>query len=196
VPAVYFITHPDVPIDPAVPVPDWPLSLLGLDRMRRALAQPWIADIRAIWCSTERKARDGADILAKHLNLPITACAALGENDRSATGYLPKVEFEAVANQFFANPKQSIRGWEKAIDAQHRIVAAIDHVCAASAGSGAIAIVAHGGVGTLLLCHLRGVKIGRAHDQPPNNGGNFFAFAAGTRQLHHGWRPIDGSRWG
>jgi len=30
-----------------------------------------------------------------------------------------------------------------------------------------------------------------AHDQPANNGGNYFAFDAGTRRLHHGWRAID-----
>ena len=191
-PTVYFITHPDVLIDPAVPVPDWPLSPRGIDRMRRALALSWIGTIRAIWCSTERKARDGADILAEYLGLPVTELTALGENDRSATGFLPRAEFEIVADQFFANPEQSIRGWERAIDAQRRIVAAVAHVCGASAAKGDIAIVSHGGVGTLLLCHLRGDAIGRAHDQPPNNGGNFFAFDAATRRLHHGWRAIDG----
>ena len=191
-PTVVFITHPDVLIDPAVPVPDWPLSPRGIDRMRRALALSWIGTIRAIWCSTERKARDGADILAEYLGLPVTELTALGENDRSATGFLPRAEFEIVADQFFANPEQSIRGWERAIDAQRRIVAAVAHVQAASVGLGDIAIVAHGGVGTLLLCHLRGDAIGRAHDQPPNNGGNFFAFDAATRRLHHGWRAIDG----
>lgn len=191
-PTVVFITHPDVLIDPAVPVPDWPLSPRGIDRMRRALALSWIGTIRAIWCSTERKARDGADILAEYLGLPVTELTALGENDRSATGFLPRAEFEIVADQFFANPEQSIRGWERAIDAQRRIVAAVAHVCGASAAKGDIAIVSHGGVGTLLLCHLRGDAIGRAHDQPPNNGGNFFAFDAATRRLHHGWRAIDG----
>ena len=191
-PTVVFITHPDVLIDPAVPVPDWPLSPRGIDRMRRALALSWIGTIRAIWCSTERKARDGADILAEYLGLPVTELTALGENDRSATGFLPRAAFEIVADQFFANPEQSIRGWERAIDAQRRIVAAVAHVCGASAAKGDIAIVAHGGVGTLLLCHLRGDAIGRAHDQPPNNGGNFFAFDAATRRLHHGWRAIDG----
>ena len=191
-PTVVFITHPDVLIDPAVPVPDWPLSPRGIGRMRRALALSWIGTIRAIWCSTERKARDGADILAEYLGLPVTELTALGENDRSATGFLPRAEFEIVADQFFANPEQSIRGWERAIDAQRRIVAAVAHVCGASAAKGDIAIVSHGGVGTLLLCHLRGDAIGRAHDQPPNNGGNFFAFDAATRRLHHGWRAIDG----
>ena len=191
-PVVYFITHPDVTIDPAEPVPDWPLSRRGRARMTRASALPWVAGIGSIWCSTERKARDGADILAAHLNLPVTALAELGENDRSATGYLPRAEFEAVADQFFANPDQSIRGWETAVAAQRRIVAAIEPICATSC-SGGIALVSHGGVGTLLLCHLRGDPIGRAHDQPANNGGNFFAFDAATRRLHHGWRPIDGS---
>jgi hypothetical protein len=37
---VYFITHPDVLIDPSVPVPEWPLSPRGRDRMVLALARP------------------------------------------------------------------------------------------------------------------------------------------------------------
>jgi broad specificity phosphatase PhoE len=189
---VWFITHPDVLIDPAIPVPDWPLSRRGKERMTRALARPWIAGIREIWCSTERKARDGVDILAGYLKLPVNELAELGENDRSATGYLPRDEFEAVANEFFANPSGSVRGWETAVDAQRRIVAAVDRVLAAQTNrEGDIAIVSHGGVGTLLLCHLSGLAIDRRHDPPPNNGGNYFAFDVETRQLRHGWRSID-----
>ncbi len=187
---VTFITHPDVVIDAAVPVCDWPLLPRGLARMRRALRLPWVAGLRAVWCSNERKARDGAEILAGHCGLVARVLAGLGENDRSATGYLPRAEFEAVADLFFAHPEQSVRGWERAVDAQRRIVAAIEAVIAAS-GAGDIAVVAHGGVGTLLLCHLRGEAIGRQHDQPANNGGNYFAFDAETRRLLHGWEPVD-----
>ncbi len=189
-PSVYFVTHPDVSIDPALPVPDWRLSSHGLERMRHALALPWVAGIRAIWSSAERKARDGAGVLAEHLKLPVNELAELGENDRSATGYLPRSEFEALADEFFANPGRNVRGWERAIDAQRRIVAAVDHVLAASAGCD-IAIVAHGGVGTLLLCALYNEEISRRHDQPPGNGGNYFSFDTDTRRLHHGWRRID-----
>lgn len=188
----YFITHPDVLIDPGVPVPDWALAPRGRARMTRALALPWMAGVRRAWCSTERKARDGARILADQLGLSVAELVGLGENDRSATGYLPRAEFEAVADQFFAQPDHSVRGWERAVDAQRRIVAAVDHVLGASAGcDGDIAIISHGGVGTLLLCHLRGEAISRARDQPPNNGGNYFAFDVATRRLRHGWRPID-----
>ncbi len=190
---VYFVTHPDVLIDPAVPVPDWPLTPRGRQRMTRALALPWAGGIRAAWCSKERKAREAAEILAGHLGLAVTELAALGENNRCATGYLPSAEFEATADLFFAHPDRSVRGWERAADAQHRIVAAVDRVLAASADSGGdIAIISHGGVGTLLLCHLSGETISRKHDQPPGNGGNYFAFAAHARKLRHGWRSIDG----
>jgi broad specificity phosphatase PhoE len=190
----YFITHPDVLIDPGVPVPDWKLAPRGRARMVRASASSWMAGVRSIWCSAERKSRDAASILGEQLGLSVAGLVGLGENDRSATGYLPAAEFESVADRFFAQPEQSVRGWERAIDAQRRIVTAVDHVCAAAAGCGGdLAIVSHGGVGTLLLCHLRGEAISRAHDQPRNNGGNYFAFDIATRRLRHGWRAIDES---
>ncbi|MBW8723561.1 MAG: histidine phosphatase family protein [Inquilinus limosus] len=188
---VHVITHPDVLIDPAVPVPDWPLSERGRIRMRAVLNQPWAPRLRSLFCSTERKARDGAAILAEALGLPVTELEDLGENDRSSTGYLPKLEFEAMADAFFARPQESVRGWERAIDAQHRVVAAVDEVLRRAPAEGDIAIVTHGGVGALLLCHLQGRPISRAADQPAGQGGHHYAFAVEDRELLHGWRSID-----
>jgi broad specificity phosphatase PhoE len=115
----------------------------------------------------------------------------LGENDRSATGYLSEPEFDAVVDEFFGRPEDSVRGWERAVDAQRRIIAATKAVLTAKSVDGDVAIVAHGGTGTLLLCHLLGVPISRDQDQPPTNGGNYFAFDLLTFQLLHGWRSID-----
>lgn len=190
---VTFITHPDVLIDPAVPVPDWPLSERGRERMRTVLDQPWTAGLRSLFCSTERKAWDGAATLAEALGLPVTELEELGENDRSSTGYLPKLEFEAMADSFFARPEESVRGWERAADAQRRIVAAVDEVLRRAPAEGDIAIVSHGGVGALLLCHLQGRPISRAADQPAGQGGHYYAFTAEDRRLLHGWRSIDRS---
>lgn len=190
---VTFITHPDVLIDPAMPVPDWPLSERGRERMRAVLSQPWTTGLRGLFCSTERKARDGAAILAEALNLPVTEVEELGENDRSSTGYLPKLEFDTMADAFFARPQESVRGWERAIDAQRRIVAALDEVLRRAPAEGDIAIVSHGGVGALLLCHLQGRPISRAADQPAGQGGHYYAFTAEDRHLLHGWRSIDRS---
>jgi hypothetical protein len=41
-PTVFFITHPDVVIDPSVPVSDWPLNERGRARMHALTAQPWV----------------------------------------------------------------------------------------------------------------------------------------------------------
>ena len=187
---VRFITHPDVLIDPAVPVPDWRLGPLGLARMRSMLSLDWVAAISFVASSTERKAMDGAAILAAHLNLTFVTHPGLGENDRSTTGYLPKPEFEAMADAFFGRPSESVSGWERAIDAQIRIVAAIQDVLR-TAPPGDVAIVSHGGVGALLLCHLRASPISRAADQPAGTGGNFLAFDRHNGRLRHDWRPID-----
>jgi broad specificity phosphatase PhoE len=120
-PTVYLITHPEVVIDPQVPVPQWPLSERGRERMRRCLAQPWIMGIRAVHCSGERKAMDGAAILAQHVGCQPQVWEALGEVDRSSTGYIPREEHEALARLLCARPEESVRGWERASDAQRRI---------------------------------------------------------------------------
>ncbi len=187
---VYFISHPDVIVDADKPVPEWSLSERGLARMHDLLQQPWISDITAIYCSTEKKAIDGAEVLSKHCNLPIHQIHGLGENDRSSTGFLPAKQFEAIADQFFAEPHNSVLGWETADAAQRRIVQAVTNITEQDKSSGAIVIVSHGAVGALLLCHLAGYEIARKHDQPGSGGGNYYAFDAATSQLIHGWKPI------
>ncbi|ASP22702.1 histidine phosphatase superfamily (branch 1) [Antarctobacter heliothermus] len=165
---IFFVTHADVIMDPVVPVTDWQLSARGTAR-HRAFARA-CPPVGSVFSSFERKAMDGADILAEAQGLVARRVASLHENDRSATGYLPPAEFEAMADAFFAHPRDSQRGWERAIDAQARVVMTLRRVVA-EAPSGDIAVVAHGGIGALLRAHLRGVGIDRSHDQPAGGGG-------------------------
>lgn len=188
--AFYFITHPEVVIQPEVPIPQWPLSASGRARMQRGLGQPWVRDIASIHASTERKAVEAAQILAGHLALPLQCIPELGENDRASTGYLPRAEFESVADAFFAHPGQSVRGWERAIDAQRRIVDAVGRLAEAERTTGTVAIVSHGAVGALLWCDLNGVGIDRRYDQPANGGGNYFRFTLQPGACSS-WRAID-----
>lgn len=190
---IFFITHPDVRIDPSVPVPEWPLNDRGQARMRALTARRWVQGVRSIFASGERKARDAAQLLADGLGLDrYRIIDSLAENDRSATGYLPKQEFEATTDAFFAEPQTRVRGWETAAHAQTRVIQAIEQAVLGSAEEGDIAIVGHGGTGTLLYCHLADVPISRQHDQPPTNGGNWFAFDRTSRRLlRAGWRSID-----
>lgn len=187
--SVFFITHPEVVVDPGLPVAEWRLSEIGHARMARFATAPEIARVRRVWCSDERKAVEAAAILADSLGLPEPAVlASLRENDRSATGYLPEAEFEATADLFFADPDASACGWETARAAQARIVTAIGTVSAQSPEGDELAIVSHGAVGALLLCRLAARPIGRDADQPSQ--GHYFAFDRASLRLLHGWRSI------
>lgn len=184
---IYFITHPEVVIDPIRPVPRWHLSDPGIARMRAFAAAPVMQGIASIWASTETKAIEGAGILAAARGLPVSVHPGLDENDRSATGYLPHEEFQRVADAFFASPHESVRGWERAIDAQRRVIAAFESI-AASSPAGDLAIVAHGGIGTVLYCHLAKLPISRQHDQPAQ--GCYWSCEREARAPLHAWRPI------
>jgi len=140
-------------------------------------------EVARIVSSAERKALDTADVLAAELCVPAAVDPALGEMDRSATGYLPPDEFETVVDTFFAEPERSVRGWERAVDAQRRIVDAVRRH-ASGDGADATAFVSHGGVGGLLLASLSGAPISRALDQP--GLGSHFTFDA------VGWVPLSG----
>ena len=188
----YFITHAEVEIDPRVAVPQWPLSQKGRARVTKMLAvQPWVSTVTALYSSEEQKALDTANILATHLGLTLSIRAGLGENDRSATGFLPPALFERTADAFFASPDLSILGWERACDAQRRIVNATQALLTSDTSSGAIAIISHGAVGALLYCHLVHLPISREWDQPGNGGGNYFSFNIDTGRLLSGWHAID-----
>ncbi len=187
---IVFITHAEVEIDAEVPVTKWGLSDKG--RNRHEAFNPFLSGlgIAEIHCSAEQKAIDGAAIAARHFGKEYRVLAALHENDRSATGYLPPEEFEKTADLFFANPERSVRGWEKAVDAQQRIVSAVESIDAGNSTAGNLAIVSHGGVGALLLGHLQNLPISRQLDQPGSGGGNYFMFQRRTGTLIQGWHSI------
>jgi len=185
---VLFVTHPEVHEDPAVPVPDWELSERGRERMRLFAEGPDVREVRSVWSSRERKATEAAELLAAELGLKPRTLEQLAENDRSSTGYLPPELFEPAVHAFFGEPLLSHRGWETAAAAQERIADALETVLARSPADGDVAIVSHGGVGTLLLCQLKSAAIHRAENQPGQ--GHWFAFDRDSRRVLHGWRPL------
>ena len=200
-----FLTHPQVRIDGEIPVPLWGLNDVGRARAALISQLPWISNTTRLVSSAETKAIETAAVVACATGLAIEVREQLHENDRSATGFVPPVRFEELADAFFAHPTDSIEGWETARAAQQRVCRATADLLTVDEeerqgedrgdSAGDILVIAHGAVGTLLLCDLLGIAISRTHDQIGNGaatgGGNYWAYDRRTRSVLHRWRAIE-----
>ncbi len=185
-----YITHPQVRIDPDIPMQRWGLSEQGRERAKAAASMPWAAKLGRIVSSAETKAIQTASILAEAGGLSIEIVREAGENDRSSTGFLPPDDFEGAADAFFARPTESFKGWERAADAQSRIVEVATAILDRHDPQTPIAFVGHGAVGTLLKCHFAGRPVSRDEDQPAG-GGNLFSFRLADRAVTCDWTAME-----
>jgi hypothetical protein len=55
-----YLTHPQVQIDPDVPIPRWGLSSVGRERAARTAALPWVRSLGRVVSSDETKAIEAA----------------------------------------------------------------------------------------------------------------------------------------
>jgi Histidine phosphatase superfamily (branch 1) len=158
-------------------------------------------------CAAFLRAASAKRVTAQKFSRPGSASPDMALSPLSArpiaTGYLPRQEFEETADAFFAHPQQSVRGWEPAARAQARIVGAVERV-ASHPPDDDLAIVGHGGTGTLLYCHLAGCRsigVMTSRRQTAETGlpltgrpENFFAMAGNQSirrqvQTHESVRP-------
>lgn len=194
-PLFRYVSHAQVVQDPEVPVPRWGLNETGRRRVEVLADQPWMRRVGRLVSSDETKAVEAATILADALGLEVEVRPDSGETDRSATGYVPPERHDELAWRYFAEPERSADGWERAIDSQRRIVDALVDLTAPPDGPPPdpqrpdVAAVGHGGVGTLLWCHLAGRAIDQADDQPGQ--GHYWTWDRGSGRMLHRWHPID-----
>jgi broad specificity phosphatase PhoE len=189
-----YITHPQVVIDPAVPMPRWHLDAQGRARATAFAARRLIAPDATLVSSGEAKAQDLSEILAKPWGNRIVVCPESAENDRSATGYLPAEAFETMVDRLFGFPDESAKGWEPARTAQTRIVGAVTTALATYGNQGPLVFVGHGCVGTLLKCHVGDRAIARSEDQrivADPGGGNIFVFDLAAHRLICDWTAME-----
>ena len=193
-PYALYITHPQVVQDPAVPVPQWGLSVVGRERAERFANHDLVRAVARIVSSRETKALELAAILAGVCKAPVESGENFGENDRSSTGFVPRDRFEQLADAFFAHPDTSVEGWETSRAAQQRVVGAVETVLREHDSSRPIAFAGHGAVGTLLKCHLGKRAIARSEDQSRHGnagGGNVFVFRLSDGAMLTEWTAME-----
>lgn len=152
---IYFITHPNVDVTPNTPPNMWNLSEQGNERVHNLTKEDWWKYVQFIVSSNESRALQTLDIIKERYNIPSQVFYPLEEQRRSNTNYyLSLTDLAITMRMFFSRPKESIRGWESAVDAQQRIVTAIETIQELYPQYQTIAIISHGIVGSLLRSYL------------------------------------------
>lgn len=150
-----FVRHSIPAIDPERPSKDWELSPQGRDAARTLAVRLAQFDIATIVSSDEPKARQTAEALADHLNLPLHLDPDLREHERAAMGFLARPAFEDAIAGLFAQPQDIVFGGESADQVFTRMERAMER--AQRLGGGDLAIVSHGTALTLYIARLAGL---------------------------------------
>jgi broad specificity phosphatase PhoE len=127
-------------------------GLLAIERLKQS---DFWSNINHIYTNTEQKAIQDALLIGEKFGHTIIKKSCLNENDRSSTGFMPYDEFMRNIYTFFANPHESQLGWETAVDATDRIVSCINQIAQTVDDDDNVAIIGHGVVFGLFLCHLK-----------------------------------------
>lgn len=147
---IYLIRHAETEEggpDPAL----WPLSERGEEQVRVLAAQPFWSEIQAVVSSDEPKALATVAGIAAERGIPLFKHESLRELKRTR-GRVD--DYDERVRQVFARPAQSVEGWERATDAQARILACMDELIGRFDPQ-PFAVVSHGMVLALLLASVQ-----------------------------------------
>jgi broad specificity phosphatase PhoE len=140
-----------------IPAREWHLSEKGRLRAEQLAERLVSYHPQFLVSSTEPKAGETAEIVARNLQIPMHIVENLHEHDRSNTAYQSKAEFEEAVREFFANADQLVFGNETADDAHARFSNAVYSVLNGHKGE-TIVIVAHGTVISLFVSRITGIS--------------------------------------
>lgn len=152
---LYLVRHAAPLADPRLPPHTWGLSSQGReDAAAIARVTEW-TNITTIWSSAEPKARETARIIADAVGAAVRIDEDLGEL-RFDAGFLPEEEFMERVGSFLDGADDS--DFEAYGDALRRITSCISRL--GRREGGALAVVSHGRILTVLLGHLLGHPAG------------------------------------
>jgi broad specificity phosphatase PhoE len=137
----------------------WPLSAEGEAQVKRLAAQPFWDDVKAIITSDEQKAVATIHQIAADRGLPVLMHPGLRELHRAP---LWLDDYQARVLEVFQHSALAIGGWERAADAQARILTTMDELIL-KYDPQPFAVVSHGMLLSLLLASINN-RMGQEFD--------------------------------
>jgi broad specificity phosphatase PhoE len=150
------VKHSLPAIDPQVPASTWPLSDEGRRRCEPLAEQMRAFGPSRLVASDEPKAAETARLVGESLGLRLDLDERLREHDRTGVPFLVPEELQALIEQAFAEPEETVLGRESLKAARSRFEAAVDEH-SADLDDGALGLVAHGTVISAFAAERTGV---------------------------------------
>lgn len=149
------VKHSVPEIEQDRPANMWRLSREGQLRAHRLAEQLESFAPEVILSSNEPKAKETAEILARHLQLGMQILPDLYEHDRSNVPYLSHEVFQTSMRNFFQKPDELVFGRETADQAYARFYQAVHSILNQNINK-TVVIVTHGTVISLFVSRLTG----------------------------------------
>jgi broad specificity phosphatase PhoE len=140
-PKVILVKHARPDVDPQVPSEQWRLGPEGREGANRLADRLRGYQFARLYSSTEPKAVETAQVVARSLDLSVAETADLHEHDRRNVPHMESREFISMVALFFSQPERLVLGNESADAAYARFAAAVDGIVEREAGD--VAVVTH-----------------------------------------------------
>jgi broad specificity phosphatase PhoE len=137
-----------------VPSSEWQLSEQGFLLASHLALLPIFGAVSAVYTSPELKAVATGQPLGTRFAVPLIEHPGLSELKRGQTNIAGREAYERMVRIAFGRPHESVSGWERATDAQQRIIATVEQLAAQHVAP--FAVVSHGLVLSLLMAHFNG----------------------------------------
>ena len=150
------IRHSQTRPDPNLPSRLWPLTEEGRRRCEPLAEQLVPYTLHIVVTSTEPKAIQTGELVARKLSIPCRVMENLHEHERESMPHFETLtEFQKTVKTLFSRPSELIFGEETALQAQERFASAFEAVLAAYPLKN-VAIVTHGTVLSLFASQHTG----------------------------------------
>src|SRR5687768_5980275 len=124
-PKLILIKHARPEVDPRVPSEQWRLGPEGLEGAKRLVGRLDRYRIARLYSSTEPKASETAQVLARPMDLSVVERPDLHEHERRKVPHMASREFISMVALFFKEPGRLVLGEETADEAYGRFAEAV-----------------------------------------------------------------------
>ena len=151
--SIILLRHAETNTDPSLPVHAWPITEEGIRKTRQLARSDIFTKIEGIVHSSEKKARQTAEVFAEGLRADLYEIPEFNELGRLAGPLLSNHEYRLYVRETLTDWEHSHHGWESGRDALQRISRAMEKVDITFHDK-TILVVTHGIILTLYFSQL------------------------------------------